>query len=136
MSNSSFQNKGGKGNPGNQGQKGDTGNTGAQGPVYSVTNNAQTGTTYTFVLTDGFKFVTFDNANAITVTIPTNASVEFPAWTQIDCQQIGAGKVTFGGAGVTINSVGSNKSIAAQWVAVSLIKTATNTWTLIGNLIV
>ena len=96
--------------------------------------NAQTGTTYTLVLTDRSKLVTLDNAAAIAVTIPTNASVAFPIGTQIDLCQIGAGKVTFNGAGVTINSKDNLLSIGAQWVAVSLFKTAEDTWLLIGNL--
>lgn len=97
--------------------------------------NAQTGTTYTFVLTDASKLVTFGNAGAITVTIPTNASVAFPISTQIDCIQILAGKVTFGGAGVTINSKDGNKAINGQWVGATLIKTATDVWSLLGDLI-
>jgi hypothetical protein len=105
------------------------------------TINAQTGTTYTFVLADGSAaggnpLVTASNASAQTYTVPTNASVAFPVGTQIDLLQLGAGKVTLAAAGgVTITSQSSNLSIAAQYVAVSLIKTATNTWTLIGNLI-
>ena len=97
--------------------------------------NAQTGTSYTLVLTDASKLITLSNASAIAMTIPTNASVAFPIGTQIDLCQIGAGKVTFSGSGVTIDSQGSNKSIAAQWVGISLIKTATDEWLLIGNLI-
>jgi len=97
--------------------------------------NAQTGTTYTLVLSDAFKIITFGNAAAITVTIPTNASVAFPIGTQIDCIQILAGKVTFSGTGVTINSKGGNKSIAAQWVGVTLVKMGTDTWNLFGDLV-
>ena len=105
-------------------------------PKIVTSINNQTGTTYTFVLTDASKLVTFGNAAAITVTIPTNANVAFPIGTQIDCVQVLAGKVTFGGANVTINSKGGNKSIAAQWVGVTLIKTDTDVWSLVGDLIV
>lgn len=100
-----------------------------------ITENAQTGTTYTLVLTDSRKMVSLTNAAAIAATIPTNASVAFPIGTQIDLVQGGAGKVTFSGAGVTIESYSSYKSIAGENVGVSLIKTATDTWLLIGNLI-
>lgn len=96
--------------------------------------NAQTGTTYTLALTDSGKVVTFSNAAAITLTIPTNATVAFPVNTQIDLIQLGAGKVTVSGSGVTINSVADNKSIAAQYGGVSLLKTATDTWLLMGAL--
>ena len=97
--------------------------------------NTQTGTTYTLVLTDAQKLITLGNAGAIAVTIPTNASVAFPVGTQIDCIQILAGAVTFSGAGVTINSKDSEKTINDQWVGVTLIKTATDTWSLLGDLV-
>lgn len=105
------------------------------------TINSQSGTTYTTVLSDGSAaggntLVQFTSASAVTVTIPTNASVAYPIGTQIDCTQEGAGKVTFAAAGgVTINSAGSKLSIGAQYVGISLVKTATNVWTLYGNLI-
>lgn len=98
--------------------------------------NAQTGTTYTFVLTDSGKLCTFSNASAITVTVPPNSSVAFPVGSQIDCSQVGAGKTTLAqGSGVTINSKSSNKAIGAQYVGVTLRKTATDTWLLVGELI-
>lgn len=100
------------------------------------TINSQVGTTYTFVLTDAQEMVTMSNASPITATVPTNASVAYPIGTQIDVVQIGVGKVTFVAAGgVTISSQGSQLSIAAQYVGVSLKKIATNTWILLGNLI-
>ena len=71
--------------------------------------NAQTGTTYTLVLTDNSKLITLSNAGAITLTIPTNATVAFPIGCQIDLVQLGAGAVTVAGvSGVTINSKGGN----------------------------
>jgi hypothetical protein len=105
------------------------------------TINAQSGTTYTFVLADGsqaggWPLVTFGSGSATTVTVPTNSSVAFPVGCQIECSQVGAGKVTFAGAGgVTINSYGTNKSIAGEYVGVTLMQTAANTWLLEGNLI-
>ena len=98
--------------------------------------NAQTGTTYQLAITDAGKLVTLTNALAIAVTIPTFAVVPFLVGTRIDLLQGGAGKVTFSGIGVTIKSKSSNKSIGAQNVAVSLIKESTDTWYLIGDLIV
>jgi len=104
------------------------------------TINAQTGTTYTFVLSDGSAaggntLVTLSNASAITATVPANGSVAYPVGTQIDVVQQGAGQVTFApDTGVTINSKGGNLKISAQYVGVTLIKTATNTWTLLGDL--
>lgn len=105
--------------------------------VGNRTINAQTGTTYTFVLSDTGKICTFSNADPITVTVPKNAVVAFEDGAQIDCIQTGAGKVTFApvDGDVTIRSQVSNKAIAAQYVGVSLLKIDTNEWVLFGNLI-
>jgi len=106
-----------------------TGNVIAQSAI-----NAQTGTSYTLVLGDASKLVTLDNASAITLTIPANSSVAYPVGTKIDLAQIGAGQVTVAGAGgVTVNSTPGLKFIA-QFSAATCIKTATDTWLLVGNL--
>lgn len=96
--------------------------------------NAQTGTTYTLVLGDAGKMVTLTNASAITLTVPTNASVAFPVNTRIDLLQYGAGQVTVGGAGVTIYSSGSKLKLTGQYSGATLWKKATDTWVLIGDL--
>jgi len=99
----------------------------------TVSINAQTGTTYTLVLTDRDKLVTLSNASGITLTVPTNASVAYATGTVVNIQQIGAGQVTVAGdTGVTVNGTGTKTR--AQWSAASLVKTATDTWTLIGDL--
>lgn len=105
--------------------------------LLNSTYNNQTGTTYTFVITDNQKVVTATNASAQTYTVPPNASVAFPIGTRIDVIQLGDGKVTIAqGSGVTINSYLGYKSIAGKYVGVTLLKTDTNTWVLVGNLIV
>ena len=97
--------------------------------------NNQIGTTYTPVLTDAGKVVTLTNGSAITVTVPTNASVAFPIGTQITFAQTGAGQVTFAGAvGVTVYSADSFLNLRTQYSSGTLIKTATNTWLLIGDI--
>jgi hypothetical protein len=99
----------------------------------NITLNAQTGTTYTLVLTDNGRLVTLSNASAITLTVPLNSSVAFATGAIINIQQIGAGQVTVAGAsGVTVNGTGT--ALRAQWSAASIIKTGTDTWTLIGDL--
>jgi len=97
--------------------------------------NAQTGTTYTFVLADAGKLVTSSNGSAQTVTVPPNSSVAFAVGTQIIVQNIGSANATLAqGSGVTIQSKDSNKEIDGQYAAATLIKTATDTWSLIGAL--
>ena len=67
--------------------------------------NAQTGTTYTFQLSDDGKLCTFDNAASITATIPPNSSVAYGIGTQLNLMALAAGVVTItDGAGVTIRS--------------------------------
>lgn len=106
---------------------------------YSVGNqsveNAQTGTSYTLVLTDAGKMVTMSNASAITLTVPPNASVAFPVNTRIDLLQYGAGQVTVAaGSGVTIYSKASALKLSAQYAGATLWKKATNTWVLVGDI--
>lgn len=97
--------------------------------------NAQSGTTYTFVKADSGKVVTGSNAGATTYTVPTNASVAFSVGAVIRVIQVGAGKITFAPAGgVTINSALGFLSISAQYSDATLIKTATDTWSLLGTL--
>lgn len=97
--------------------------------------NAQTGTSYSLVLTDVAKIVTLSNAAAITLTVPPESSVAWPAGTTIVLAALGAGTVTVtAGSGVTINSAGSAVDIGAQYGVVTLLKTGTDTWLLFGNL--
>jgi hypothetical protein len=89
----------------------------------------------TLELTDGGKVLTFTNSTAVTVTVPANATIEFPVGTQIAVLRNGTGTVTFAGAsGVTVNSKDSALAIAGQYASAALLKTATDTWQLIGSL--
>lgn len=93
----------------------------------------QTGTTYTFVLSDADEITTFSNSSATTVTVPTNANVAYEIGTVLNVIQIGAGQVTFvGDTGVTINSERGLK-IKGQYGVVACIKRNTDTWVLAGN---
>jgi len=100
-----------------------------------LTINSQSGTTYTLVLTDGGKMITSSNGSAQTITVPPNSSVAFPIGTQIIVQNLGSANATLAqGSGVTIQSKDSNKEIDGQYASAALIKTATDTWSLIGAL--
>lgn len=97
--------------------------------------NAQTGTTYTLVLSDVAKLVTTSNASAITVTIPPSV---FAAGNQINLQSIGVGLTSFvAGAGVTITSTGASAAapiLRARYSACTVICTASNVFTVLGDL--
>jgi hypothetical protein len=94
--------------------------------------NAQTGTTYTLVLTDVAKVVSLTNAAAITLTVPTNASVAFPIGTQILLYQGGAGQVSVTSS-ATIRSQGSKTKLTEQYAVGGLLKVATDEWVFFGN---
>ena len=73
-------------------------------------------------------------ATGTTLTIPTNATTEFPVGTSIDVLQVGAGQVTIAGAvGVTVNATPGLK-LRAQWSSATLFKRATDTWVVMGDL--
>jgi hypothetical protein len=101
--------------------------------------NAQTGTTYELVLTDDGKLVTMDNASANTLTIPADATVDFPIGTQILVSQEGAGTTSIANSGSpalpTLHSPNGALDFANQYTTVTLIKKAANTWLLVGDLI-
>lgn len=97
--------------------------------------NDQTGTSYVLVLGDSSLVVTMNNAAANTVTVPPNSSVAYPIGTQILVEQRGAGQTTMvAGAGVTLNSAGGLLALTTQYSMLTLIKVATDTWTVAGDL--
>ena len=109
-------------------------------PKIAQTINAQTGTTYTFVLADAGKYITASNASAQTYSIPTNATAAIPVGSSIDLIQIGAGQVTVQAASSGTTTVYSTGGTAAapkarvQYSAMTLKKVATDTWHVIGDI--
>ena len=109
-------------------------------PKIAQSINAQTGTTYTFVLADQGKYITASNASAQTYSIPTNASVAFPIGTSIDLIQIGAGQVTVSAASSGTTTIYSTGATAAapktrvQYSALTCKKISTDVWHVIGDI--
>ncbi len=101
----------------------------------ALTIVADTGGTYTPVLTDSGKLVTLSDAGAIALTLPQDSDVAFAVGTQITFVQIGAGQVTVSaGTGATLNSPGPTNKFRAQWSTVTAVKRAANTWVIMGDL--
>ena len=103
-------------------------------PKINLAFNAQTGTTYTLVAADSGKLVTSSNASAVVITIPAST---FAAGEQINVQSIGVGLTTISGGGVTITSTGASASapiLRARYSAATIICTASNVFTVIGDL--
>jgi hypothetical protein len=74
------------------------------------------------------------SSSAMTLTIPTDASLNFPVGTSIDILQTSTGQVTIAGAGgVTVNSTPGLK-LRTQWSSATLFKRAANTWVVYGDL--
>ena len=101
------------------------------------TDNNQTGTSYTLVLTDEEnKTVWMSNASANELTIPPNSSVAFPIGTKINIIMEGAGVTTIkGGTGVTLNGVSTGGgAINNQYQGASISKRGTDTWIVLGDI--
>ena len=101
----------------------------------TVLINAQTGTSYTPGLADAGKLITASNAAAISLTIPTDATTDFPVGTQLIVMQLAAGQVTVSAAtpGTTaVNSKNGTKT-SGQYAVISLIKVAANSWVVGGD---
>lgn len=110
-------------------------------PLTNVGINTQTGTTYTTVLSDNGKIVTLNNASAISVTIPTNASVAYPIGAQINLAWItGAGQPTITAVTpgtTTILSTGATSTgpkLRAVNAVATCVKIATDIWLVTGDI--
>lgn len=96
---------------------------------------------YTLVAGDaGLVLLASNSSTAGTVNVPTNASVGFATGTQITVIQTGTGQLTISAttpATTTILSTGASAAAPkcrAQYSAITLLKTATDTWYAFGDL--
>jgi len=102
------------------------------GASYSIVRT-QSGTTYTLVLGDAGDYIQTTSTTAVTITVPTQASVTWAADTEIYFEQNNTGQITFVGAsGVTINSSETLKTFA-RYSVVALKRVASDVWTLTGE---
>ena len=102
--------------------------------VTTVPENYQAAS-YTLVLADAGKMITFDASAAVTLTIPPFANVALPIGTRIDLIQLGSGQVSVApGAGVTLLSREAHKKLSATYSGATLWKQGTNTWILVGDI--
>jgi hypothetical protein len=85
-------------------------------------------------LADKNKIVEMGVGSANNLTVPPNSSVAFPIGSQINILQTGSGQTTIvAGSGVTVNATPGLK-LRAQWSYATLIKRATDTWVLVGDI--
>ena len=107
--------------------------------LVSYTLNSQSGATYTLASTDQYQvLVITTNASTKTVSIPTDATYDFPDGTAITILNTGLGlltinAVTSGTTTVTSAGAVSASPPVAQYKAAVAIKTGTNAWTVVGS---
>lgn len=109
-------------------------------PIVTFSINAQTGTTYTAVLSDAAAVVTMNNASANTFNLNTDANVNFAIGSTITVIQIGAGQTTIQATTpgtTTITSTGASANAPkcrVRYSSATCIKTAANTWSVVGDI--
>jgi hypothetical protein len=85
-------------------------------------------------LTERDSLIEVAKATATTITIPTDATLNFPIGTSLDILQTSTGQVTIAGAGgVTVNATPGLK-LRTTWSSATLFKRAANTWVVYGDL--
>ncbi len=91
----------------------------------AMTQNAQTGTSYSYALADASKLLSMSNAASNTVLVTKQATVTWVTGTQLRVVNLGAGTTTLvADTGVTING---NKALG-QYQGGTLIRTASDVW--------
>lgn len=103
-------------------------------PVLTI--NEQVGTAYTLQLSDLGKEVQLSNMAAITLTIPTNAAVNFPEGATIILVQYDSGTVTVTpDGGVTLNSASGMTDLYEKYSSAALIRQVNpDEWLLVGDI--
>lgn len=95
---------------------------------------------YTPVIADQYQaLIPMNKATAVNFTIPTNASVAYPVGTVLTILNKGAGAVTIKAVTSGTTTVLSGGAVAAQptlaqYKSAACIKTATDTWYVVGGI--
>jgi hypothetical protein len=119
---------------------GDVLSAAAMNGLVAFTLNAQTGTTYTLASTDQYQvLVVTSNAGTKTVSIPTDATYNFPIGTTLVVYQKGAGittiqAVTSGTTTVVSAGAVAAAPVLARYKSAAAIKLAANSWTVVGGI--
>lgn len=96
----------------------------------------QTGTTYTLALSDWGLVVELNNASAIVLTVPLNATLALPVgfWCELWVQGAGQVTVTPESGSVNLRSNGGKLKSNGQYSSIALRKRGTNEWAVAGDL--
>lgn len=116
------------------GAPGATGPQGVSGDIRYIDVLTRTGASYTPVIGDAGCFLIMSHTSTITVTLPNDASLTFPIGYRIDFMTYGAGRIQFvAGVGASVNGT-PTLITRAQYSGVSVVKIATNSWIVVGDL--
>ncbi len=105
--------------------------------VDSLTPISQKTASYTLSsLTERDDLIEMNSASAITLSIPTDAVLNYPIGTSIDILQTGAGQVTIAAVtpGTTTVNATPGLKLRTTWSSATLFKRAANTWVVFGDL--
>ena len=105
--------------------------------VDSLTPISQRSASYTLTsLTERDDLIEMGSGSAVTLSIPTDATLDFPIGTSIDILQTGAGQVTIAAVtpGTTTVNATPGLKLRTQWSSATLLKRAANTWVVFGDL--
>ena len=128
---------GATGATGPTGPSGPAGPSGPPGPgLATIPINAYAVAARTLTTADLSALGTDTYATTVTVTLPSDSSVTIPVGSFGYVEQLGAGAVTFASDGTSvIQSPLNYKTTATQYVMIMWMKTAANTYTLVGRLL-
>ena len=105
--------------------------------VDSLTPISQKTASYTLSsLTERDDLIEMNSASAITLSIPTDDTLNYPIGTSIDILQTGAGQVTIAAVtpGTTTVNATPGLKLRTTWSSATLFKRAANTWVVFGDL--
>jgi hypothetical protein len=105
--------------------------------VPSITPIIQKTAGYTLsALTERDSVIEVAASSGVTISIPTDATVNFPIGTSIDILQTSTGQVTIAAAtpGTTTVNATPGLKLRTQWSSATLFKRAANTWVVYGDL--
>jgi hypothetical protein len=100
--------------------------------------NSQVVTEYSMSITDKDNVIKMNTMVSNSIHIPneqyTPANANFPIGSEVTVIRVGEGMTTFTtGSGVTLYAKQDLAQIANQYTGVTLLKTASNEWYIIGN---
>jgi len=110
--------------------------TALAGKVDSYTPIVQKTGSYTLTsLTERDDLIEVNSASAAVISIPEDATVDYPIGTSLDILQTGSGEVSIAGVSgtVTVNATPGLK-LRTQWSSATIFKRAANTWVVYGDL--